>query len=127
VGRFLVLGIIRNIDSAYNEVFTACLNRVWRRLYGNIVQRVPGFEKGLFNVIEEITHTVTQTRIERVGPDCVGFLSSQGEPFTEEELHEADNHVTFEELSSVPMTASLKTSCFYAVCTCLYCSSMTNT
>jgi len=57
--------------------------------------RVLGFEKELSNVIEEITHTVTQTKIERVGPDCMGFLSSHGEPFTEEELHEADSHVAF--------------------------------
>lgn len=32
--------------------------------------------------------------------------------FSEEELHDADSHVTFEEFVSVPMTASLKTCCF---------------
>jgi hypothetical protein len=34
VEKFLVLEIIRNIDSACRE----CMNRVWRRLYGDIVQ-----------------------------------------------------------------------------------------
>ena len=81
----------------------------------------------LSNVIEEITHTVTQTRIEGVSPDCIGFLSSHGEPFTEEELHVADSHGTFNELASVPLTASLKTGCFCAVSTCLWCSCMTKT
>jgi hypothetical protein len=38
VEKFLVLEIIRNIDSAYSEVFTSCMNRVWHRLYGDIVQ-----------------------------------------------------------------------------------------
>jgi hypothetical protein len=32
VEKFLVLEIIRNIDNAYIEVFTACMNRVWRRV-----------------------------------------------------------------------------------------------
>jgi hypothetical protein len=38
VEKFLVPEIIRNIDNAYSEVFTACMNRVWRRLYADIVQ-----------------------------------------------------------------------------------------
>lgn len=88
---------------------------------------VPGFEKELSNVIEEITHTVTQTRIEGVGLDCMGFLSLHGEPFTDEELHDTDSHVNFEELASLLLTASLKTGCFCAVSACLCCTSMTKT
>ena len=38
VKKFLALEIIRKIDNAYSEVFTACINRVWRHLYGDIVQ-----------------------------------------------------------------------------------------
>jgi len=38
VEKFLVLEIIRNIDNAYSEVFTACVNRIWGHLYGNIEQ-----------------------------------------------------------------------------------------
>jgi hypothetical protein len=57
----------------------------------------------------------------------MGFLSSHAEPFAEKELHEADSHVTFEDLASVPWTASLKNGCFCAVSTCLWCKSMTKT
>lgn len=55
----------------------------------------------------------------------MGFLSSHGEPFTEEELRESDSHVTFVELASVSLTGSLNTGCFSAVSASLWCGSMT--
>jgi hypothetical protein len=88
---------------------------------------VPEFEKRLSNVIERITHAATEAGIEA---DCVSFLSTHGEPLTNEKLHE-DSHVAFEELAFVPMklsiTVSLKTNYFCAISACLWCRSMAMT